>query len=89
MFKNLLNFRWLQIVFFAGAATGAVAGTLAGMGMGFGAGLLMARKPGKELRDDLCDKSSELLEGLKSRADEVKERVGSFGQHRDNGDIHS
>jgi gas vesicle protein len=85
MFK-ILNFKWLQVVFFAGAATGAVAGALAGLGMGFGAGLLLAQKPGKQLRDEISDKTVELAHDLKSRAGQVKDRVDSFVASRDNGE---
>jgi hypothetical protein len=78
MLKNVLNFRWLQVVFFAGCATGAVAGAIAGMGMGFGAGLLMAQKPGKELRDDLADKTLDLYDGVKHKATDLKDKVDNY-----------
>lgn len=74
MLKNVFNFKWLQVVFFAGA--------LAGMGMGFGAGLLLAQKPGKDLRDELTDKTLNLVDGVKSRAGEVKEKMDSFVSSR-------
>jgi gas vesicle protein len=87
MFK-LLNFKWLQVVFFAGAATGAVAGALAGLGMGFGAGLLLAQKPGKQLRDEISDKTVELATDLKQKAGHVKDKVDSFVSSRcDNGEV--
>lgn len=95
MLKNVLNFKWLQVVFFAGCATGAVAGALAGMGMGFGAGLLLAQKPGKQLRDELTDKTFDMVDTLKNRAGELKvragevrERVDSFVSSRQGADGH-
>ncbi|HEY9677880.1 MAG TPA: YtxH domain-containing protein [Drouetiella sp.] len=87
MLKNVLNFKWLQVVFFAGCATGAVAGAIAGMGMGFGAGLLLAQKPGKDLRDDLADKTLDLYDDVKSKAGQAKDRLDNFVSPRrtDNG----
>jgi gas vesicle protein len=82
MLKNVFNFKWLQVVFFAGCATGAVAGALAGMGMGFGAGLLLAQKPGKDLRDELTDKTLNMVDGVKTKAGEVKEKMDTFVSSR-------
>lgn len=82
MLKNVLNFKWLQVVFFAGCATGAVAGAIAGMGMGFGAGLLLAQKPGKDLRDDLADNALDLYDGVKNKASEVKGKVDTYVSSR-------
>lgn len=84
---KIFNFKWLQVVFFAGAATGAVAGALAGLGMGFGAGLLLAQKPGKQLRDEISDKTAEIAGDLKSKAEAVKGKVDNFVASRsDNGE---
>ncbi len=83
MLKNILNVKWLQLVFFAGVATGAVTGALAGIALGVGAGLLVAPKSGKELQDDLAGKSNELIDDLKVRANELKNAACSFVDNKD------
>ena len=52
-----------------------IAGLGLGAAAGIAAGLLMADRPGSELRRDIEANSSEFLEGLKERIDELKDHA--------------
>lgn len=79
MLTNLINpLKTMKVVFFVGAAAGAVVGTVAGMTTGFVLGNLFAPKPGEELRHDIADKSKELAGQLKEKSLELKDKAGNL-----------
>lgn len=64
--------------------TGSIVGTLIGFACGVGVGLLFARKPGQELREDVVDlinkgrrKSERLVEQGREKISSAKERITS------------
>ncbi|HET7440636.1 MAG TPA: YtxH domain-containing protein [Terriglobales bacterium] len=53
---------------------------LAGFGLGWALGILLAPMSGKEIRDDISDRASDLADAARKRYDQVRDVAGKAAQ---------
>lgn len=89
MLKGLfkVNFKWLEVVFFAGAAAGAVVGSVAGIGIGYALGNLFAEKTGEDLRSEIAEKTTDFAETVKEKGKKLRQKTNElYAGFSDNGE---
>ena len=53
---------------------------LAGFGLGWALGILLAPMSGKEIRDDISDRASDIADTARKRYDQVRDVAGKAAQ---------
>lgn len=83
--KSLGMLKWVQLVFVAGTAFGALAGLFAGAGLGAAIGVLFAPKEGKKLRSEMKEHAEHIVEDVQSRSKVLKDQINEAFASRSNG----
>jgi hypothetical protein len=83
--KSFGMLKWLQLVFMAGTAFGALAGLFAGAGLGAAIGMLFAPKEGKQLREDMREQAGHIVEDVQLRAGHLKDQINEAFAYKPNG----
>ena len=83
--KSLGMLKWVQLVFVAGTAFGALAGLFAGAGLGAAIGILFAPKEGKKLRDEMKEHAGHIVEDVQSRSKHLKNQINEAFASKPNG----
>lgn len=76
--KNNVIFGWLLRVFGLGFGAGIVLGALSGIAIGTVTGMLIAPRPGSQLRKDLCEHCSDLVLMVTSRMHQLAEKAAAL-----------
>lgn len=83
--KSLGMLKWVQLVFVAGTAFGALAGLFAGAGLGAAIGVLFAPKEGKKLREEMKEHAGHIVGDVQTRGKHLKEQINEAFASRPNG----
>lgn len=76
--KNNVIFGWLLKVFGLGFGAGVFLGALSGIAIGTVTGMLIAPRPGSQLRKDLCEHCSDLVSMVTSKMHQLVDKAADL-----------